>query len=175
MAAAFVDGEGAGDADGVAVLGAEAEELGLAAEKDDGELRFRVFESEIAVAAGGRPPVGDFTFDDNVAVGALDQVANVADELADAEHVLRGSFAGDSFRCGWQDLSFGGGGSAEGAGLFCEDVGGGDVGWRVEEGWGGGLRGARRGTLGVGAAEVGEAGDVVGHRRTILVLRGRQE
>jgi hypothetical protein len=27
----------------------------------------------------------------------------------------------------------------------------------------------------VGAAEVGEAGDVVGHRRTILVLRGRQE
>ncbi len=175
MAAGFVDGEGARDADGVAVRGAEAEELGLAAEEDDGELGFRVLEGEVAVATGGRSPIGDFAFDDDVAVSALDEIADMADELADAEYFLRGSFAGDSFRCGWQDLSFGGGGSAEGAGLFCEDVGGGDVGWRVEEGWGGGLRGARRGTLGVGAAEVGEAGDVVGHRRTILVLRGRQE
>ena len=50
--------------------------------------------------------------------------------------------------------------------MFREDVGGGDVGWRfwgyVEEGRSGGACGwfAR-----AGAAEVSEAGDVVGHRR----------
>jgi len=42
LAAGFVDGERAGDADGIAIFGTEAEEGGLAAEKDDGELGFGV-------------------------------------------------------------------------------------------------------------------------------------
>jgi hypothetical protein len=82
LAAGLVDGEGAGDADGVAVLGTEAEEAGLAAEEDDGELGFRVLEGEVTVAGGGGAPVGDFAFDGDVAVGALDEVADVADEVA---------------------------------------------------------------------------------------------
>jgi hypothetical protein len=53
------------------------------------------------VAAGGRTPIGDFAFDDDVAVSALDEIADMADELADAEDFLRGSFAeGESFRSG---------------------------------------------------------------------------
>ncbi len=89
LAAGLVHGERAGDADGVAVLGAEAEELSLAAEEDDGELGFRILEGEVAVAAGRGTPVGDLAFDGDVAVGALDEVADVADEGADGED-LRG-------------------------------------------------------------------------------------
>jgi len=101
LAAGFVDGERAGDADGVAVLGAEAEEGGLAAEEHDGELGFRVLEGEVAVAAGGGAPIGDFAFHGDVAVGALDEVADVANEVADGEDVLRGSCAeGGCFRVG---------------------------------------------------------------------------
>jgi len=159
LAAGLVDRERAGDADGVAVLGPEAEKGGLAAEEDDGELRFRVFEGEIAVATGSGTPVGDFAFDDGVAVGALDEVADVANEVADGEHLRRGRWAGR----GWRELRFWG--SAEGAGLLGEDVGGGYVGGGVEERSGGGGGGAEFGFAGVGAAEVGEAGDVVGHRR----------
>jgi len=98
LAAGLVDGEGAGDADGVAVLGTEAEEAGLAAEEDDGELGFRVLEGEVAVAAGGGAPVGDFAFDGDVAVRALDEVADVADEVAHGEHlrcgILHGALGG---------------------------------------------------------------------------------
>ncbi len=154
MAAGLVDGERAGDADGVAVFGAEAEEGGLAAEEDDGELGFGVLEGEVAVAAGGGTPVEDFAFDGDVVVGALDEVADVADEGAYGED-LRGR---REVLRGWR--GFGGGGCGEGAGLFGEDVGGGYFGGGVEEGGGGGARG---GLAGAGAAEVGEAGDVVGH------------
>ncbi len=83
LASGFVDGEGAGDADGVAVFGLEAEELSLAAEEDDGELGVAVLEGEVAVAAGGGTPVGDFAFDGDAAVGALDEGADAADELGD--------------------------------------------------------------------------------------------
>ena len=110
------------------------------------------------MAAGGGAPVGDFAFDGDVAVGALDQVADVADELADGKDgVLRG---GGGFGAG------GGRGDGEGTGLLGEDVGGGGIGgWvrcRIEERGGGGARG---GLAGTGAAEVGEAGEVVGHRK----------
>ncbi len=131
LAAGLVDGELAGDADGVAVFGTEAEEGGLAAEEDDGELGFAVFEREVAVAAGGGTPVGDFAFDGNVVVGSLDEVADVADELGDGEHGLRGVLRGRRAvlrgrrEFGWWCI---GGGGAEGSGLFGEDVGGGDLG-----------------------------------------------
>ena len=119
LAAGFVDGERAGDADGVAVFGAEAEEGGLAAEEDDGELGFGVLEGEVAVAAGGGTPVGDFAFDGDVAVGALDEVADVADEVADGEDVLRGCCGeGGGFLSGFgresagrRRFEFGGGGA----------------------------------------------------------------
>jgi hypothetical protein len=90
LAAGFVDGERARDADGVAVFGLEAEELCLAPEEDDGELGFGVLEGEVVVTGGGGAPVRDFAFDEYVAMGALDEIANVADEVADGEHVLRG-------------------------------------------------------------------------------------
>jgi hypothetical protein len=87
LAAGVVDGELAPQADGVAVFGPEAEELGLAAEEDDGELRVAVLEREVAVAAGCRTPVGDLAFDRDLRVGALDERAEGTDELADGEDV----------------------------------------------------------------------------------------
>jgi hypothetical protein len=108
LTAGLVDAERAGDADGVAVFGAEAEELGLAAEEDDGELGVAVFEREVAVTAGGGAPVGDFAFDGDAAVGALDEGADAADELGDGEHlrdVLRDSCAeGGWVRGGYENL-----------------------------------------------------------------------
>ncbi len=178
MAAGLVYGERAGDADGVAVLGTEAEEGGLAAEEDDGELGLRVLEGEVAVAAGGGTPVGDFAFDGDVAMGALDEVADVADELADGKDVLSGSCAeGEGVLRGRRGFGFWGGRSGEGAGLFGEDVGGGDFGGGVEERWRGqrGL-GSGGGLAGAGATEVGEAGDVIRHRYdefTTLLREGR--
>jgi len=181
LAAGLVDGERAGDADGVAVLGAEAEERGLAAEEDDGKLGFRVLEGEVAMAAGGGAPVGDFAFDGDVAVGALDEVADVADEVAYGKD-LRGSCAeGGCVLRGvlLERRRFGAcrrGAGGEGAGLFGEDVGGGDIWCDVEEGGRGGRLGAWGGLAGTGAAEVGEAGDVVRHRRdefTMLLRDGR--
>ncbi len=53
LAAGLVDGDAAADEDGEAVGGAEAEEEGLAAEEDDGELGFAVLEGEVEVAGGG--------------------------------------------------------------------------------------------------------------------------
>jgi hypothetical protein len=76
----------------------------------------------------------------------------VADELAYAEDVLRGRVLR-----GRREFGFGAGrGSGQGAGLFGE----GYVGDGVEEGGGCGASG---GLAGAGAAEVGEAGDVVRH------------
>ena len=79
LAAGLVDGELAGEADGVAVFGAKAEGLGGAAEEDDGELGIAVLQGEVTVAAGGGTPVGDFTFDGDVAVGPLNEGADAAD------------------------------------------------------------------------------------------------
>jgi hypothetical protein len=88
LTAGLVDGELAGDSDSVAVLGAEAEELALTPEENDGELRFAVLEGEVGVAAGCGTPVGDFALDGDVAVGALDEGADAADELSDSENLL---------------------------------------------------------------------------------------
>ena len=148
LASGFVYGELAGDADGVAVFGLEAEELGLAAEEDDGELGVAVLEGEVAVAAGGGTPVRDFAFHGDAAVGALDEGADAADELGDGQHVLRGRRGCFAWRllCGRREFRCGRG---EG----------------VEEGGGGGA-------LGAGAAEVGEGGDVVGHLWRVYACGG---
>ena len=131
----------------------------------------RVLEGEVAVAAGGGAPVGDFAFDGDVAVGALDEVADVADEVAYGEdlrggrEVLRGrrGFGAAVWRtvvARERDCS-----ARMSAAVT---VGGG-----VEEGGLGGGGGAWGGFAGAGAAEVGEAGDVVWHRKTsLVVLRG---
>jgi len=66
-----------------AVLGAEAEEDGLAAEEDDGKLGFRVLEGKVDVAGGSWAEVGDFALDPDVAEVALDEVAGLGNELAD--------------------------------------------------------------------------------------------
>ena len=132
-------------------------------------MGFRVLEGEVAVAAGGGAPVGDFAFDGDVAVGALDEVADVADEVAYREDVLCGSCSEGGVLRGRREL--GSCGCRKGAGLFGEDVGGGYVGGGIEERGLGGGSGARGGFAGAGAAEVGEAGDVVRHRKTSLVFR----
>ncbi len=120
LAAGFVDGERAGDADGVRhPWDGNGGELRLAAEEDDGELCFRVLESEIAVAAGRGTPVGDFAFDGDVAVGALDEVADVADELAHGKDVVLRGRRGFGLGDGRRRLG------SQGSGLFGEDVGGG--------------------------------------------------
>jgi len=83
LAALLVDGDFAADADVEAVLGAEAEEDGLAAEEDDGKLGFRVLEGKVDVAGGSGAEVGDFALDPDVAEVALDEVAGLGNELAD--------------------------------------------------------------------------------------------
>ncbi len=88
LAAGLVDAEAAADADGVAVAGTEAQQSGLAAEEDEGELGVAVLQGEVAVAAGGGSPVGDLAFDGNVGVGLLDEGADAADQLGNSEDSL---------------------------------------------------------------------------------------
>ena len=83
LAAGFVDGDAAAGEDGEAVLRAEAEELGLAAEEHDGELGVAVLEGEVDVAGGRGAAVGDFAFDPDVGVVAFDAAADAGDEVAD--------------------------------------------------------------------------------------------
>ena len=83
LPAAFVDAELAVQPDGVAILGLEAHQRGFAAEHHDGELRVAVFEREVAMPAGRWPPVGDLSFDGNMAVALLDERADLRDEVGD--------------------------------------------------------------------------------------------
>ncbi len=92
LAAGLVDRDAATDEDGEAVGGAEAKELGLAAEEDDGKLGFAVFEGEVDVAGGGRAAVGDLTFDPEVGVGGFDLLTDVGDEGADGPDAALGGY-----------------------------------------------------------------------------------
>jgi hypothetical protein len=83
LAALLVNADFAADADVEAVFWAEAEEDGLAAEEDYGELGFRVFEGEVDVAGGGWAEVGDFAFDPDVTEFGFDDFAGFGDELVD--------------------------------------------------------------------------------------------
>ncbi len=103
----------------------EAEELGLTAEEDDGELGFAVLEREVDVAGGGGAAVGDLALDPDVGVGALSVLADVGDEGADgvdAAFLLNGKDGGrgrnagilrcaqkDGFSRFWLWCGFGGG------------------------------------------------------------------
>ena len=72
LAARLVDGDAAAGEDGEAVLRAEAEEQGLAAEENDRELGFAILECEVDVAGGRGAAVGDLAFDPDVVVFALE-------------------------------------------------------------------------------------------------------
>ena len=89
LAALFVDADAAADQDVEAVFGAEAQQHGLAAEEDDGELGVGVFEGEVDVAGGRGAVVGDFAFDPDVAVLLLDEFADLGDEFADGPDAAR--------------------------------------------------------------------------------------
>ena len=91
LAALLVDADAAADEDVKAVFRAEAEQHGLAAEEDDGELRVGVFEREVDVAGGGGTVVGDFAFDPNVAEFLFDEFADLRDQLADRPDAARGA------------------------------------------------------------------------------------
>jgi hypothetical protein len=66
-----------------AVLGAEAEKHGLAAEEDDGELRVCVLEGEVNVAGGRRAVIRDLALHPNVAVLLLYQLTHLRNQLVD--------------------------------------------------------------------------------------------
>ena len=72
LAAGLVNRDAAAREDGEAVFGTEAEEQGLAAEEHDGKLGLAVLEREVDVAGGRGTAVGDFAFDPDVLVLALD-------------------------------------------------------------------------------------------------------
>ena len=90
LAALLVDADAAADEDVEAVFRAEAEEHGLAAEEDDGELGVGVLEGEVDVAGGGGAVVGDFAFDPDVAVLLLNEFADLGDEFADGPDAAGG-------------------------------------------------------------------------------------
>ena len=91
LAALLVDADAAADQDVEAVLGTEAQEHGLAAEEDDGELGVGVLEGEVDVAGGGGTEVGDFALDPDVAVLLLDEFADLGDEVADGPDAAGGA------------------------------------------------------------------------------------
>ena len=78
-----------------AVLGSEAEEHGLAAKEDDGELGVSVLEGEVDVAGGGGTVVGDFAFDPDVAVLLLDELTDLGDQFADRPDAAGGAGLGE--------------------------------------------------------------------------------
>ena len=94
LAARLVDGDAAPDENGEAITGAEAEELGLAAEEDDGELCVGVLEGEVDVAGGCRAAVGDLAFDPEVGVGRLNLAADAGDEGGDGPDATLGLLGG---------------------------------------------------------------------------------
>jgi hypothetical protein len=130
LPAGVVDRKLSAQPNGVAVLGPEPEQLRLAAKEYDRKLRFAVLQREIAVAARRWAPVGNLAFDRDLGVGAFDERAEGADELADREDVScrRGCWR-RSDGCG-----SGSGRRLEAAFLLSEDVRGGDLRWGVEEG-----------------------------------------
>jgi hypothetical protein len=89
LAALLVDADAAADEDVEAILGAKAEEHGLAAKENDGQLRVGVLEREVEMAGGGGAVVGDFAFDPDVAVLFFDEFADLGDELADGPDAAR--------------------------------------------------------------------------------------
>jgi hypothetical protein len=91
LSALLVDADAAADEDVEAVFRAEAEEHGLAAKEDDGELGVGVLEGEVDVARGSGTVVGDFSFDPDVAVHLLDEFADLADELTDRPDATGGA------------------------------------------------------------------------------------
>ena len=104
LAALLVDAYFAADANVEAVFGAEAEEDGLAAEEDYGELGLRVFEGKVEMAGGGWAKIGDFAFDPDVAEFGFDEFAGFGYQLMDLPG-LAGSSAG--LLGGWFRINFG--------------------------------------------------------------------
>jgi len=83
LATLLVDGNFSAEENVDAVGGLEAQQRGLLAEEDYGELSVAILEREVDVARGRGAEVGDFTFDPEVAILALNVDANFADEVAD--------------------------------------------------------------------------------------------
>ena len=94
LAALLVDGNLAAEQDVQAISGAEAQERRLFAEEHHGKLGVAVFEREVDVAGGRGAEVGDFAFDPEVAVLALDVETHFADEVADFPDAARNGRGG---------------------------------------------------------------------------------
>ena len=89
LAALLIDGDFSPEQDVEAVGGTKAQERRLLPEEDSWELRVAILEREVDVAGGGGTEVGDFAFDPEVAVFALDVNPNFADEVADLPDAAR--------------------------------------------------------------------------------------
>ncbi len=90
LSALLIDADATANEDVEAVFRAEAEEQGLTAEEDNGELRVSVLEREINVAGRGGTVVGDFAFNPDIAILLLDQLADLGDELANGPDAADG-------------------------------------------------------------------------------------
>jgi hypothetical protein len=90
LAALLVDGDLSAEQNVEAVGGLEAQEQRLFAEEDDGELGVAILEREVNMARGRGTEVGDFAFDPEVAILALNVDANLADEVANSPDAARG-------------------------------------------------------------------------------------
>ena len=94
LSALLVDGDFAAEQHMQAVGWFEAEQRGLLAEQDRRQLRLAIFEREVDVAGGRGAQVGDFAFDPEVAVLALDMQADFADKVADLPDLARNGHRG---------------------------------------------------------------------------------
>lgn len=89
LSALLVDGDLAANQNVEAVGGLEAKERGLLAEEYGGQLRIAVLDGEVDVAGWRWAKVGDFAFDPDVAVFALNVQSHFADQVADLPDVAR--------------------------------------------------------------------------------------
>ena len=114
LAARFVDGDGATDEHGLAILQGKADPAGLALEHDGGEGGGGVLEGEVEMARAGGAEVGDLARDPDFAEVFLEQVADRGSQVGDRERVLRRDARGFDFKTEGRLVD----GSGEGASAF---------------------------------------------------------
>ena len=92
LAALFVDGNLAAEQDVQAISRSKAQERGLFAEEDGRKLCVAVFEREVDVAGRRGAKVGDFAFDPEIAIFALDMAAQTRQARDDVQAELAAGF-----------------------------------------------------------------------------------
>ncbi len=94
--ALFVDGDASTSDHLHAVLGTKTQQPRLRAKHHRTDLRIPVFQGEVQMAGPGRAEVGDFSFDPNVSIFALDVGADRRDQVAHAPYPAFGGTEAES-------------------------------------------------------------------------------